>query len=151
MKDPGATPTDTETDRPVSPPHWRILVVDDNRDAASMMSMLLDITGHETRVAHDGPQALVEAQAWLPDAVLLDIGLPLLSGHEVARRLRKEPWGRGMVLLALTGWGQDMDRQASQQAGFDAHLVKPIDHEAMLRLLGRLLAPGAPRGAGLQA
>jgi len=135
----------------VSPPHWRILVVDDNRDAASMMSMLLDITGHETRVAHDGPQALVEAQAWLPDAVLLDIGLPLLSGHEVARRLRKEPWGRGMVLLALTGWGQDMDRQASQQAGFDAHLVKPIDHEAMLRLLGRLLAPGAPRGAGLQA
>jgi CheY-like chemotaxis protein len=117
----------------------RLLVVDDNRDAAATMAMLLEITGHATRTAHDGRQALVEAQAYKPDAVLLDIGLPLLSGHEVARRLRSEPWGRDLVLVALTGWGQDPDRQASQDAGFDAHMVKPVDHEALLRLLQTLL------------
>jgi CheY-like chemotaxis protein len=137
-----------------APTRWRVLVVDDNRDAAATLAMLLDITGHDTRTAYDGRQALAEAQAWVPDAVVLDIGLPLLNGHEVARFVRSQPWGRHMVLLALTGWGQDLDRQASQQAGFDAHLVKPVDHDALLRLLHSLLqrpAVVAAQGSSLES
>ena len=122
------------------PVPWRVLVVDDNVDAAETLAMLLDLSGHVTRKAHDGVQALAVAEELQPDVALLDIGLPLLSGLEVARCLRQRPHGARMVLVALTGWDQAADRQASQAAGFDAHLAKPCDHEALLQMLPALIA-----------
>jgi PAS domain S-box-containing protein len=106
----------------------RVLVVDDNRDAADTLALLLTTEGrHQVRVAYDGRTALAVAEAFRPDVVLLDLGLPDLPGHEVARRLRHERWGARMRLVALTGWGQDEDRRRSAEAGFDQHLTKPVD------------------------
>ena len=116
----------------------RILVVDDNRDAAESLSMLLSITGHETAMAHDGGAAFDAAEREQPDVVLLDLGLPTLSGYEVCRRIRQQSWGREMFVIALTGWGQDEDRQKTREAGFDGHLVKPVAYDALLRLLDSL-------------
>jgi PAS domain S-box-containing protein len=117
----------------------RILVVDDNRDAASSLAMLLKIAGNETQTAHDGLDALKAAVAFRPDVVLLDIGLPGLNGYEVARKIRAQPWGNTLVLVALTGWGQDEDRRKSREAGFNGHMVKPVDHAALAKLLTDLL------------
>ena len=97
--------------------------------------MLLQLSGHETHVAHDGVEAIEAAERLRPDAVLLDIGLPGLNGYEVCRRIREQPWGKDLMLVALTGWGQEEDRQRSQEAGFDTHMVKPVDHDALLKLL----------------
>jgi PAS domain S-box-containing protein len=119
----------------------RILIVDDNVDSAASLAMLLRITGNETHTAHDGLEAVASAQRLRPDAVLLDIGLPKLNGYEACRRIREQPWSAGMVLVALTGWGQDEDRRKSLDAGFDHHLVKPVDYAALSRLLGQ------PKGA----
>jgi PAS domain S-box-containing protein len=113
----------------------RFLVVDDNEDSASSLGLLLQISGHEVHVAHDGEEALAAAERFRPDVALLDIGLPKLNGHDVARRIRAQPWGRGMVLVALTGWGQDVERRKSKEAGFDHHVVKPVDYAALMRLL----------------
>jgi PAS domain S-box-containing protein len=110
----------------------RVLVVDDNVDAAESLSMLLELQGHEVRVAHDGPAALQACEAFGPDLVLLDIGLPRMDGYEVARRMRAAAWGRAVRLVALTGWGQQRDIEAARQAGFDDHATKPID-DARLR------------------
>jgi CheY-like chemotaxis protein len=114
-----------------------VLVVDDNRDAAQTLGLLLELCGHEVRVAHDGREALAIAEAFRPDAVLLDIGLPELDGYAVARALRGEGWARDLELIALTGWGQDEDRQKARDAGFDRHLTKPVDPDALQRLLER--------------
>jgi PAS domain S-box-containing protein len=116
----------------------RILVVDDNRDAAQTLAMLLKISGHETRLAHDGLEAVEVAGEFLPHLALVDIGLPKLSGHEVARRIRSEPWGRAICLAALTGWGQEEDRRKSSDAGFDHHLVKPVHNDALTELIASL-------------
>lgn len=116
----------------------RILVVDDNRDSAQSMGMLLKLTGNETRTAFDGLEALGAAADFKPEVVLLDIGLPKLNGYEVCRRIREQPWGKKIVLIALTGWGQEEDRQRSNDAGFDGHLVKPLDRTALLNLLAKL-------------
>jgi PAS domain S-box-containing protein len=116
----------------------RILVVDDNRDSAESLAMLLDITGNATFTAHDGADALDAAARDRPDVVLLDIGLPTLNGYEVCRRIRAEPWGKDMTLIALTGWGQDEDRRKSHEAGFDGHLVKPVNYPALMALLDNL-------------
>jgi signal transduction histidine kinase/ActR/RegA family two-component response regulator len=113
----------------------RILVVDDNRDAAESLAMLLELSGYATRVVHDGLAALTAAEEMRPDVILLDLGLPRLDGIEVARRLRASECGRNVLLIALTGWGQDDDRRKSSEAGFDHHLVKPVDHETLLALL----------------
>jgi CheY-like chemotaxis protein/two-component sensor histidine kinase len=113
-------------------PQQRILIVDDNADAADALDALLRSLGHETRVAYDGPQALKAAQDFRPDTVLLDIGLPGLSGYEVARRLRELKGNETTKIIAVTGWGQEGDRALSREAGFDVHLVKPVD-EAVLR------------------
>ena len=113
----------------------RVLVVDDNRDAAESLSLLLMVEGHEARVAHDGEEALREAAAFHPDVVLLDVGLPGMSGHELARRLRQGPAFRRTLLVALTGWGQPADRELSRRAGCDLHLVKPVDPARLLELL----------------
>ena len=113
----------------------RILIVDDNRDAAESLAMLLQLTGHETHIAYDGLEAVMAAEAFKPDVALLDIGLPTLNGYEVARKIRERSWGEGMLLIALTGWGQDGDRQKSTEAGFDAHLVKPAELGVLQKLL----------------
>ncbi len=113
----------------------RILVVDDNEDAAVSLAMMLEILGNEVQTAHDGLEALEAAPAFRPDVILLDIGMPRLNGHEVARRIRRQPWGKGVLLVALTGWGQEEDRRRSREAGFDFHLVKPVDAAALEKVL----------------
>ncbi len=113
----------------------RILVVDDNRDSAETLSMLLELMGHEMSVAYDGEQALVMAKEIKPDVVLLDIGLPKLNGYEVAQQIRQEPWGSDPILVAITGWGQTEDKDLSRESGFDHHLVKPVDHDHLLQLI----------------
>ncbi|MGH8585242.1 MAG: ATP-binding response regulator, partial [Gammaproteobacteria bacterium] len=116
----------------------RILVVDDNRDSAESLAMLLELTGNQTHTAYDGLEAVEAAATFKPDVVLLDIGLPKMNGFEAARKIREQPWGTKMLLVALTGWGQDEDRQKSREAGFDGHLVKPVDHGALTKLLAEL-------------
>jgi CheY-like chemotaxis protein len=123
-------------------PARRFLVVDDNVDTATSLEILLSIHGHETRIAHDGMDALAAAERWHPDVALLDIGLPQLNGYEVCRRMRERPWGKKVVMVALTGWGQERDRQQSQDAGFDLHLVKPVTFSALMELLGAHVAAG---------
>jgi two-component system CheB/CheR fusion protein len=113
----------------------RILVVDDREPQAQSLAMLLRSMGHEVRVANDGPSALDAAADFLPEVGLVDIGLPGMSGYELARRLREQPQLKNMLLIAQTGWGRDEDRQRSEEAGFDYHLTKPIDYEALFRLL----------------
>ena len=113
----------------------RILVVDDNRDSAETLSMLLELMGNEISVAYDGEQALAMAKEIKPDVVLLDIGLPKLNGYDVARLIRQEPWGSNPILVAITGWGQTEDKDLSREAGFDHHLVKPVDHDQLLKLI----------------
>ena len=102
---------------------------------------MLNFMGNVTQTAHDGVEALDLAETFRPDLVVLDIGMPRLSGYDTARRLRERPWGRDVVLVALTGWGQDEDRRRSRDAGFDSHLVKPIEPVAMEKLLARLRPP----------
>jgi PAS domain S-box-containing protein len=113
----------------------RIVVADDNVDAALSLSMMLNVLGHETRIAYDGKQALVIAREFQPDVMVLDIGMPGLSGHDLARAVRLEPWGRGVLLIAASGWGQPEDKQNSRDAGFDHHLVKPVEYEVLDKLL----------------
>ena len=122
------------------PSDLRILVVDDNRDSAASLALLLNATGHEACTAYDGLEAIATAQQFRPDVVLLDIGLPKLNGYEACRRIREQPWGTDMVLIALTGWGQEDDRQQSREAGFNAHLVKPVDLAALQAMLATLQA-----------
>jgi CheY-like chemotaxis protein len=118
-------------------PRRRILVVDDNADAADSLAILLGCSGDEVRVAYDGPSALSTAQDFRPEIVFLDIGLPGMSGYDVARHLRAEAAFRPSLLVALTGYGQEADRRRAQEAGFDAHLVKPTDLDAVRALLAR--------------
>lgn len=131
----GEAPSDDRTTRPRS--RRCILVVDDNRDSAESLAMLLDLSGNETRVAYDGLQALEAAERFRPDLVLLDIGLPKLNGYEVCERIRREPWGKDMTIVAVSGWGQEQDRLRSQEAGFDHHVVKPVDLAALTELLSK--------------
>ena len=115
----------------------RVLVVDDNADSAESLSLLLELMGHTVRTAHDGEEALEQAEAFRPELVLMDIGMPRMDGYEAARRLRQLPWAGGVVIVALTGWGQDEDKRKSEQAGFDRHLIKPVDPTALEALLGQ--------------
>ena len=118
--------------------HHRILVVDDNEDAARTLKTLLEWMGHTVALAHDG-QAGVEAfHTFRPELILLDIGLPKLNGYEACRRIREDPASADVVILALTGWGQESDRRRSAEAGFDMHIVKPVDPDELESLLGRL-------------
>jgi signal transduction histidine kinase len=120
------------------PARQRVLVVDDNVDSASSMATLLDIVGHEVREAHDGQEAIELTRVFQPDVVLMDIGMPVMDGLEAARRIRKLPLAKQPTMVALTGWGQSADRERSKEAGFDHHLVKPVD----LNVLKELLEPG---------
>ena len=120
----------------MSPPSLRILVVDDNRDAADSLAMLLRTSGNDIRTAYDGAEAVQVANDFEPEVVLLDIGLPNMDGHEVAQRIRQEPWARRTCLIAVTGWSDEADRARSRAAGFDHHLVKPLDTSHLAQLLG---------------
>jgi PAS domain S-box-containing protein len=114
----------------------RILVVDDNRDLADSLAMLFSMNGNETRTAHDGLEAVAVAEAFRPDLIVLDLGMPKMDGFETCRRIRETEWGKNMVIVAATGWGQDEDRRRTKEAGFDHHLVKPVfDIDALNRLL----------------
>jgi CheY-like chemotaxis protein len=115
----------------------RILVAEDYVDTAESMAKLLRIFGHEVQVAHDGPQAIATALSWRPEVVLLDIGLPTKDGYEVARQLRQEPTCRDIVIIAVTGYGQEVDLQRGRAAGIDHHLLKPVESSVLLPLLSR--------------
>jgi CheY-like chemotaxis protein len=105
----------------------RVLLIDDNIDAAESLAQLLALSGHDARIAADGVRGIALAEDFRPEVVFCDLGLPGMSGFEVARALRSKPCGRDIVLAALTGYGQPGDRERTAQAGFDAHLVKPVD------------------------
>jgi signal transduction histidine kinase len=129
----------TAPDKPARPTVGRrILVADDNPDARESLAALLALSGHEVFRAQDGSDALQTAERHRPHIALLDIGMPLANGYEVARQIRGQPWGRDMVLIALTGWGQESDRRRSHEAGFDNHLTKPVDPEVLDELLARV-------------
>ena len=113
----------------------RILIVDDNQDSAASLALLLEMAGHTIHVAHDGLDAVEMAAREQPDLVLLDLGLPRLNGYDAARRIRALPSGQSVVIVAVTGWGQDSDRQKTVEAGFDIHLVKPVDPDALMKLI----------------
>jgi PAS domain S-box-containing protein len=113
----------------------RVLVADDNDDSAQTCAMLLELWGHEVRTANNGEEALAVAEQFRPEVALLDIGMPQLSGYEVAERLRQCPWGQGATLIAVTGWGQEDDKQQANQAGFDHHLTKPVDPKQLQPLI----------------
>ena len=119
----------------------RILVVDDNRDSATSLAMLLRLSGNTTELAHDGLEAVAKAESYRPEVILLDIGLPEMNGYDVCRTIRAQPKGKEIVIVALTGWGQDDDRRQSHEAGFDGHMVKPVDYGALLKMLSDFRKP----------
>jgi DNA-binding response OmpR family regulator len=117
----------------------KVLVVDDNEDAADSLATLLDVLGYDVCVAYDGPDAITAADAFQPEVALLDIGLPRLSGYDIARHVRGKRGGE-VLLVAITGWGQEDDRRKAKEAGFDHHFTKPADFEALLALIADELA-----------
>jgi CheY-like chemotaxis protein len=120
----------------------RILVADDNSDAAESMGTLLRFMGNEVRIVRDGLQAFEEAAAFRPDLILLDIGMPRMNGYEAARRIRGEHWGKQMFLVAISGWGQEEDKRRATEAGFDRHVTKPVEFAHLEELIGELHAAG---------
>lgn len=121
--------------------HWRLVVADDLKDNADSLSDLLRLKGHEVATAYDGVSAVELVERFRPDAVILDIGMPKMDGYECCRELRSRPGGEELIIVALTGWGQEVDRMRTQGAGFDAHLVKPVDYGTLI---------GALAGAGVR-
>ena len=119
-------------------PSRRVLVVDDNRDAAASLAMILKMMGHEVRSANDGEAAVALAAEYRPRLVLMDLGMPKVDGYEAARRMRAQSWGAELFLVALTGWGTEEDRRRTQDAGFDSHLVKPIDMGILRKVIAEL-------------
>jgi CheY-like chemotaxis protein len=112
-----------------------VLVVDDNRDAAEALATLLRLRGADVRTAFDGRAAHAVAASWRPDAAFVDLGMPRMNGYELCRAMRAQPWARDLLLVAMTGWGQEQDRRRSREAGFDHHLVKPATGESIDALL----------------
>jgi len=121
-----------------SPLKRRILVADDNRDVVESFQIMLRILGHEVQTALDGEEALEKAEQFRPDVIVLDVGMPILDGYETASRIRQRPWSRDVVLIAVTGWGNDKDKLKSADAGFDVHLVKPVDATTILEALDQI-------------
>jgi signal transduction histidine kinase/ActR/RegA family two-component response regulator len=124
---------------PITERRARVLVADDNRDAADSLAMLLELEGHEVNVAYCGKAALSTGRQHHPDIMILDIGMPDIDGYEVARAVRREPWGKGAFLIALTGWGQPTDKETAASAGFDRHLTKPVEAQALMEILDSIL------------
>jgi PAS domain S-box-containing protein len=138
VEESGPQAVDWQGEQAVPRSALRILVVDDNKDGADSLGMMLRIMGNDTRTAYDGEEGVQLAEEFCPDVVLFDIGLPKLNGFEACRRIREQPWGMGMVLIAMTGWGQEEDRRRSHEAGFDHHMVKPVDPNALMKMLAGL-------------
>jgi CheY-like chemotaxis protein len=115
----------------------KVLIADDNRDAAESLAMLLQLEGHEITVVHDGHEAIAAFDSVRPDAALLDIGMPGMDGYEIARHIRRSPHGRSVLLIAVTGWGQDTDKTQALQAGFNHHFTKPVEPDVLAALLAR--------------
>lgn len=132
-----------QADNPNALPRRRLLVVDDNVDAAQTLGTILELNGHEVRLAYTGADGLRIATEWQPDVGVLDIGIPDLNGYELARGIRERSLDRQPVLIACTGWGQQEDVERAREAGFDHHLVKPVDPDAVLKLLAH--APAVER------
>jgi PAS domain S-box-containing protein len=126
----------------------RVLIVDDNEDGATSLARILEIAGHTTATAHDGYEALTAAERFRPHVVLLDLGLPKLNGYEACRRLREQPWGKDVLMVAVTGWGAETYRQRSREAGFDTHVVKPVNSNELLQLLDNPPRPAAAPSVG---
>lgn len=141
-------PESQESETGAGGPRRRFLVVDDNLDAVNSLALLLRLFGHEVQIAHNGLEALEVAERFRPEVVLMDVGMPVLNGHEATRRIRAEPWGRDILILALTGWGQDSDKLLSKEAGCDAHLVKPILWPDLEKVLAELESRGAEKEEG---
>jgi CheY-like chemotaxis protein len=135
-----AQPGTDGDDRAAASRKLRILVVDDNRNAADGLGKLLRMMGNEVHTAYDGLQALASASTFLPNVVILDIGLPKLNGYEAGHRIRDE-LGKDVILIAVTGWGQENDRRRSKEAGFDHHVTKPVEFAALKKLLASLELP----------
>ena len=135
----GSQPVDEANTAPPTS-SLRILVVDDKVDSAEILAMLLTLKGYDTKTTHDGDAALALAATFRPDVILLDIGMPKLNGYEVCRRIRQQVWGKSMKVIAMTGWGQEDDRRKSHAAGFDFHLVKPVDLDVLYKLLAGVTA-----------
>jgi len=133
---PALTPAIPEPSAP-SAGGRRILVVDDNKDSAISLATLMELAGNQTEMAHDGEEAIAKAESYRPDVILLDIGMPKMNGYEACRAIRQRPWGKGIVIIALTGWGQDQDRRQSTEAGFDGHLVKPVSYEELMKVMSQ--------------
>jgi signal transduction histidine kinase len=133
-----APPSPSAGERAEPPPPRRILVVDDHEDSATSLAMLLERAGNQVRTANDGLAAVAAAESFQPDVVLLDIGLPLLDGYDVARTIREQPWGKAILLVAVTGWGREEHRRRAEEAGFDAHLIKPLQRGAVEKLIAAL-------------
>lgn len=127
--------TEAPQDDTAPVPKHRILAADDNRDGAASLATLLALMGHDARTAHDGIEGVELAEAFRPDLIVLDIGLPKLSGLDACRRIREKAWAKDVVIVAATGWGQDEDRRRSKEAGCDRHLVEPVDAAELNRLL----------------
>ena len=144
---PSTAPASRRDEPPTRGVRRRILIVDDNTDGAESLAMLLTASGHETHIALDGPSAIDAAERLLPDVVLLDIGLPGMNGYDVCERIRQQAWGRDLVLVALTGWGQAEDRARSKAAGFNQHIVKPVDLAVLTTLLASLTSSSPERGS----
>jgi CheY-like chemotaxis protein len=123
-----------------------VLIADDNVDAATMLRAYLEMMGCEVAIAHDGLAALELADRFQPDVAVLDLGMPRLNGLECARGLRREPWGKSVTLVALTGWGQEEDRRRSKEAGFDHHLVKPVSPQVVAALVAGEVGGDRSRG-----
>jgi signal transduction histidine kinase/ActR/RegA family two-component response regulator len=124
-----------------SVPPARILIVDDNKDAADSLALSLELAGHTVSTAYDGQEGIALALAFAPDVLLLDLGMPGLTGFEIARRIRQQPWGKDLNLIAVTGWGQEQDRRRTQEAGFNAHLTKPVGAAELQKALGNAIRP----------
>jgi CheY-like chemotaxis protein len=120
----------------------RILVVDDNDDAAALLAVLLELEGHDVQTAANGGDAVVRAELFRPEVVLMDLEMPGVDGFEASRRIRARPWGSTILIAALTGWGQDVDRRRAREAGVDLHFVKPVDTTALLGVVARSLDDG---------
>ena len=125
-------------EKAAAPLPLKILVVDDNRDGANSLSEMLQLMGNDTRTGYDGEQAVAMAAAYRPDVMLLDIGMPRLNGYEACRTIRQQAWGKSVVMIAVTGWGQDEDRSRTREAGFDRHMVKPLDPQELMKILDGL-------------
>jgi CheY-like chemotaxis protein len=139
----GMRPADTaSTAIATAVPARRVLIADDNVDSAESLAMLLRLQGHHVEVVHDGAEALRRLEEFRPRFALLDIGMPKINGYEVARRIRAQPWGASLMLIALTGWGQEQDRRDALEAGFDHHLVKPVDTELLMQKMAQTTASG---------